>query len=271
MAKDRKESMLIFSQSIKTLNIIESLCHKFNERTETIQVLRVDGSCPPEDRNQKIKLFQNSKIPSVFILSTKACCEAINLTAATRVILFDANWNPCHDEQAICRAYRIGQKNKVHIYRFVAQGTMEERVLVRQAGKKSMSDRVVNNDKKLTKEKRNAMNQLYLYEEIDKKPPEVEDIKQAIGNADINFARIAINFSPFLAKVPEEVKQWFVNDNTRPMNEDEKRAAMKNYESHEKLDFNSNAISVNRHKGPDSDNQAVRVTVPALELIFLGF
>ena len=182
----------------------------------------------------KYDLFQNSManngIPSIFILSTKACCEAINLTAATRVILFDVSWNPCHDEQAICRAFRIGQTKKVHIYRFVAQGTMEERVLLRQQGKKSISNRIVNNEKKVTKVKKSLLNQLFAYSEENFKPPTTEEIKRVIMDKDYKFSVIVGNFADILAKTPESVDNWFVNDNTRKLNKDEKDAAKRRYE-----------------------------------------
>ena len=225
-----RESMLIFSQSIKTLNMIEGVCLRYSQGKNPITVLRIDGSYGPQKREEKIRQFMESGEPGIFVLSTRACCEAINLTKATRVVLFDVCWNPCHDEQAICRAHRIGQKKKVFIYRLVAEGTMEERVFARQVGKKSMSNRVVSNEKQLTKIKKNVMNKLFLYNDDDTKPPTLEEIKKAIGNNDIWLAKLACNFIDAFAKPPEPINTWFIADQTKKMSQLEKDQAMKEFE-----------------------------------------
>ncbi len=74
-----------------------------------------------------IDLFQNSKSHNVFILSLKAGGNGLNLTRATNVIHYDLWWNPAVENQATDRAYRIGQKKNVLVYRLINKGTIEEK------------------------------------------------------------------------------------------------------------------------------------------------
>ena len=83
------------------------------------------------------------KDPSIFLLSTRAGGEGVNLFTADTVILFYSDWNPQVDIQAMARVHRIGQKNVVHIYRLVSKGTVEERI-VQRAQKKLLLDCCVN-------------------------------------------------------------------------------------------------------------------------------
>ena len=77
------------------------------------------------------------------MLSTRAGGEGINLTSADTVILFDSDWNPQVDNQAMARVHRIGQTKPVHVYRLVTEGSVEERI-VQRAQKKLFLDGMVN-------------------------------------------------------------------------------------------------------------------------------
>jgi len=130
--------VLIFSQMVRVLDIISDYlrlrgyCHQ-----------RLDGSTPPIARQQAMSHFNAEGSPDfAFLLSTRAGGLGINLATADTVIIFDSDWNPQNDLQAMSRAHRIGQKDTVNIYRFVTSGSVEENILER-AKQKMVLDHVV--------------------------------------------------------------------------------------------------------------------------------
>ncbi|OLY82401.1 Chromodomain helicase hrp3 [Smittium mucronatum] len=125
--KDGGHRVLIFSQMVRMLDIISDyLTYK------TYPFQRLDGSVPSELRKKSIEHFNMPNSPDFcFILSTRAGGLGINLETADTVIIFDSDWNPQNDLQAMARAHRIGQKRQVSVYRFVSKGTVEEDILER--------------------------------------------------------------------------------------------------------------------------------------------
>ncbi|KAL0190281.1 hypothetical protein M9458_012979, partial [Cirrhinus mrigala] len=82
----------------------------------------------------------------IFMLSSKAGGCGLNLIGANRLVMFDPDWNPANDEQAMARVWRDGQKKTCYIYRLLSTGTIEEKILQRQAHKKALSSCVVDEE-----------------------------------------------------------------------------------------------------------------------------
>jgi SWI/SNF-related matrix-associated actin-dependent regulator of chromatin subfamily A member 5 len=125
--KEKREQVLIFSNFTSLLDIFEDYCIMRSHKA-----CRIDGSTELEDRDVAIREF--SKPDSdvfIFMLSTRAGGLGLNLMSANHVILFDSDWNPQVDLQAMDRAHRIGQKKKVYVYRLITKSTVEEKILER--------------------------------------------------------------------------------------------------------------------------------------------
>ena len=116
--------VLVFSQMTKMLDILEDFCEYEGYKYE-----RIDGSITGQARQDAIDRFNAPGAQQfVFLLSTRAGGLGINLATADTVIIYDSDWNPHNDIQAFSRAHRIGQQNKVMIYRFVTRNSVEERI-----------------------------------------------------------------------------------------------------------------------------------------------
>jgi chromodomain-helicase-DNA-binding protein 1 len=119
--------VLIFSQMVRMLDILSDY---MSLRGYIHQ--RLDGMVASDARKKSIAHFNAPGSPDfAFLLSTRAGGLGINLETADTVIIFDSDWNPQNDLQAMARAHRIGQKSHVSVYRFVSKDTMEEDVLER--------------------------------------------------------------------------------------------------------------------------------------------
>ncbi len=135
---------LVFSQFTSLLSIVKTALD-----AEGIAYEYLDGQTV--DRKTPVDRFQSEKGCPVFLVSLKAGGTGLNLTAADYVFILDPWWNPAVEAQAIGRAHRMGQKQKVFAYRLVARGTVEEKILELQKKKKDLAESIISEDKDFMK------------------------------------------------------------------------------------------------------------------------
>ncbi|KAF2768259.1 SWI/SNF chromatin remodeling complex component [Teratosphaeria nubilosa] len=132
--------VLIFSQFKTQLDLLETYCSELRGWP----TCRIDGSIAQSDRQQQILDFNDQKSrTNIFLLSTRAGGQGINLAAADTVLLFDSDWNPQQDLQAQDRAHRIGQTRPVIVYRFATKGTVEQMLLEKADSKRRLEKLVI--------------------------------------------------------------------------------------------------------------------------------
>ncbi|KAL3918948.1 MAG: hypothetical protein SGILL_004001 [Bacillariaceae sp.] len=133
--------VVIFSQFTSTLDILESYCHE-----RGWSHARFDGGTARGLRDYLVNRFNEPKSPYfLFLMSTKSGGVGLNLQTADTCILYDSDWNPQNDLQAMARVHRIGQKKTVHVYRLITSNSVEERMLER-ATRKLLLDQSVNRE-----------------------------------------------------------------------------------------------------------------------------
>ncbi len=123
---------LIFSQFTTYLDMIENKI-----KVAGWKMARIDGSQTIKKRGEQVELFQNGDA-QIFLISLKAGGFGLNLTAASYIFLMDPWWNPAVERQAIDRAHRIGQENKLTVYRPIIKESVEEKVLILQQSKREL-------------------------------------------------------------------------------------------------------------------------------------
>lgn len=136
----KNHKVIIFSQFIGMLDLIEDWCDK-----NLFKLCRIDGTLSNEVRKKQIDYFNSNENLEckIFLISTRAGGLGINLTAADSVILFDSDWNPQVDLQAMDRCHRIGQVNPVIVYRLCCDNTIEQVILSRAVNKRKLEKLVI--------------------------------------------------------------------------------------------------------------------------------
>ncbi|KAK4106561.1 hypothetical protein N658DRAFT_563373 [Parathielavia hyrcaniae] len=136
-----RDKVLIFSQSMLTLDYIENLCKR-----QRYVYQRLDGSTRMSTRQDSVKRFNSDAESEVYLISTTAGGLGLNIYGANRVVIFDFKYTPADEKQAIGRAYRLGQTKPVYVYWLVVGGTFEDTIHNQAVFKTQLASRVV--DKK---------------------------------------------------------------------------------------------------------------------------
>uniref|UniRef100_A0A8C7V7C1 Helicase ARIP4-like n=1 Tax=Oncorhynchus mykiss TaxID=8022 RepID=A0A8C7V7C1_ONCMY len=236
------DKILVFSQSLSTLSVIEEFLAKrpipagsaregHNQNwLRNHNYYRLDGSTSASERERLINQFNDPSNTStlVFLLSTRAGCLGVNLIGANRVVVFDASWNPCHDAQAVCRVYRYGQKKPCHIFRLVCDFTLEKKIYDRQISKQGMSDRVVDDlNPMLSFTRREVESLLHFVEE----EPDVSEVQlQSRQEMEASIRQACQLYPHLVTKQPFHHDSLLVDRREMKLTKAEKKAAKKSYE-----------------------------------------
>ncbi|KAJ1988438.1 DNA repair protein rhp26 [Dimargaris cristalligena] len=175
--------VLIFTQTRQMLNLLEKMVAQIRlppratavshgdpadfhhgspaDCSRTIRYLRMDGTTPIQKRAGLLDSFNQTRGIFLFLLTTKVGGLGTNLTGADRVIIFDPDWNPSTDTQARERAWRLGQKRPVAIYRLMTAGTIEEKIYQRQIYKQFLTSKILKDPKQKRFFKSNDLRDLF--------------------------------------------------------------------------------------------------------------
>lgn len=137
-----KHKVLVFSSFVKHLELIKSRIEKENWKYTIL-------TGQTSNRKEVIRQFQEDPENRIFLISLKAGGVGLNLTSADYVFIIDPWWNPAAENQAISRAHRIGQNKHVFVYRFITQGSIEEKIQQLQNRKSSLADKFINSNNPL--------------------------------------------------------------------------------------------------------------------------
>ncbi|XP_033949364.1 transcriptional regulator ATRX isoform X2 [Pseudochaenichthys georgianus] len=252
MAEEVDEKVLVFSQSLISLDLIEDFlelsCRAKDENKvspykgegkwfRNIDYYRLDGSTNALTRKKWAEEFNDVNNPRgrLFLISTRAGSLGINLVGANRVIIFDASWNPSYDVQSIFRVYRFGQIRTVYVYRFLAQGTMEDKIYDRQVTKQSLSFRVVDQQQIERHFTTNELTELYIFD---------PDMLEESSEKKSKRATPLLPKDPFLAEMLQNNKDQIMcyhehdslleHKGEEALSEEDRKAAWAEYEAEKK-------------------------------------
>jgi len=157
-----RDKVVIVSNYTQTLDVLANMC-----RVRKYAYFQLDGQTKVTKRQELVNLFNVAEGKEfVFLLSSKAGGCGLNLVGANHLVLFDPDWNPANDLQAMARVWRPGQKKKVFLYRTLSTGTIEEKIFQRQVTKLSLATNVVGGEVDVTPDfSKNEIKELFTYKQ----------------------------------------------------------------------------------------------------------
>lgn len=176
---------LLFCQTRQMLDILEEFIGSMTllDESGTMLYLRMDGQTPISKRQVLVDQFNMDPTLAVFLLTTRVGGLGVNLTGADRVIIYDPDWNPSTDMQARERAWRLGQKRDITIYRLMTTGSIEEKIYHRQIFKTLLTNKILKDPKQRRFFKLNDLHDLFTLGDQDGAGAETET-SQMFGGAD---------------------------------------------------------------------------------------
>ncbi|KAI9785395.1 MAG: helicase [Candelina submexicana] len=156
------EKVVLVSNYTSTLDLLASHLSSLS-----MPYTRLDGSTPVSKRQDIVDTFNRTpaSVCFVFLLSAKAGGAGLNLIGASRLVLFEVDWNPSTDLQAMARIHRDGQKKECRIYRMLTQGALDEKIYQRQLTKQGLADSVMDNKASASSFSREELKDLFKLDE----------------------------------------------------------------------------------------------------------
>eukprot|EP00825_Cyclidium_porcatum_P008558 TRINITY_DN14271_c0_g1_i1.p1 TRINITY_DN14271_c0_g1~~TRINITY_DN14271_c0_g1_i1.p1 ORF type:complete len:359 (-),score=62.19 TRINITY_DN14271_c0_g1_i1:243-1319(-) len=189
-----KNKILVFSRFKEVLQLIEQ--QLFKKIFPYIKYLKLDGDVPVNKRYGVVNTFNEDPAYSALLLTTQIGGLGLNLSSANIVIMFDHDYNPMKDLQAIDRAHRIGQKNILNVYRLMMKDTLEEQIMGIQRFKINITNAVINLDNSSSQNVENS-NLIQLFDSIQQAKQSKNDKSQPTSKF--------MPYGKLLADVPEEM------------------------------------------------------------------
>jgi DNA excision repair protein ERCC-6 len=206
---------LLFCQTRQMLDLVESFIRlTFHGEFD---MLRMDGTTPVTARSGLVDRFNADPRHFLFLLTTRVGGLGVNLIGADRVLIVDPDWNPSTDQQARERSWRLGQHKPVLIYRLIAEGTVEEKILQRQVFKTFLTQRVLKDPKQSRFFKHSDLHDLFTYGTTASvtEPEQDQDQESASGDRLIRDIADVTGIRDSVERAREQHESQYEREKTR--------------------------------------------------------